>query len=147
MNIVPEDGTRNVLVTEELTYEECEKFLPLLDGDVVYCPSVYDGDSMRLTWIDQRGNKVKIMGRLLGVDTPEMRGSSDEEKELALRAKKRLEDAVSGKFVTIRKPAEEKYGRSMSDLEVDGIVSVSEYMLIDTEICRPYEGGKKIPWV
>ena len=144
-NTIPEDGTRNILANEELSYEECEVFIPLLDGDVVFCPSVYDGDSFRLCWI-HGGRKVRIMGRLSGVDTPELRGSSEKEKALAIRAKKRLEDIIKGKFVTIRNPATEKYGRSMSDLEIDEIHSVSDYMLEDPEICRPYEGGTKVSW-
>lgn len=138
--------TRNVLTREELTYEECQHFLPLRDGDVVFCPSVYDGDSFRICFIDQRGNKVRLMGRLSGVDTPEIRGSSDKEKALALMAKKRLEDVVAGEFITIRRPGVEKYGRSLSDIEVGGIESVSDYMLADPETCRPYDGGKKTSW-
>lgn len=61
---------RNVLTNEKLAYEECQTFTPLRDGDVVFCPSVYDGDSFRLCWIDHAGRKTKIMGRLSGVDTP-----------------------------------------------------------------------------
>lgn len=146
MNNVSSDGTQNVLVQEKLTYEECGQFLPLSDGDVVFCPSVYDGDSFRICFIDQRGNKVRLMGRLTGVDTAEIRGSSEKEKALALRAKQRLGDVVAGEFITIRRPSTEKYGRSLSDIEVGDIKSVTEYMLADPEICRPYEGGKKSSW-
>lgn len=134
------------LAREELSYEECQQFLPLRDGDVVFCPSCYDGDSFRICWIDHHGNKVRLMGRLAGVDTPELRGSSEKEKSLALRAKQRLEGAVAGKFVTIRQPAVEKYGRSLSDLQTDTIESVTDYMLADADIARPYEGGKKRNW-
>lgn len=140
------DNEVGIFTEEEITYEECEEYLPLRDGDVVYCPSVYDGDSFRICFIDHRGNKVKMMGRLSGVDTPELRGSSEKEKELALRAKQRLSDVVTGEFVTIRNPGKEKYGRSMSDLEVGDIKSVSDYMIADPEICRPYDGGKKTLW-
>lgn len=131
---------------EEMTYEECEPFLPLRDGDVVFCPSCYDGDSFRICFRDRHGNKVRLMGRLSGIDTPEIRGSSQKEKDLAQLAKKRLEDLISGKFVTIRNPEREKYGRSMSDLKIGDIQSVSDYMLADPEICRPYEGGSKTSW-
>ncbi|AAK14582.1 unnamed protein product [Ectocarpus sp. 4 AP-2014] len=145
-NTAVHDGTRCVLAEEELTYEECEPFLPLRDGDVVFCPSCYDGDSFRLTWTDRSGYKSRIMGRLLGVDTPEIRGSSDKEKALALRAKQRLSDVISGEFVTIRKPGNEKYGRALCDLQTDTLASVSEYMIADPDICRPYDGGKKVSW-
>lgn len=135
-----------ILATEELTYEECEQYIPLRDGDVVYCPSVYDGDSARLTWIDHTGNKVRSLCRLNGIDTPEMRGSSENEKALALKAKKRLADAVSGCFVTIRNPGTEKYGRVLANLQTDEIESVRDYMLADPSICKPYCGGKKVSW-
>lgn len=131
---------------EELTYDECETFMPLLDGDIVFCPSVCDGDSFRLCWVDRSGRKVRIVGRLLGVDTPEMTGSSAHEKSLARKAKQRLEDVVMGEFVTIRNSHIEKYGRSMSDLQVGNIESVADYMLADPTICKPYEGGNKQKW-
>ena len=131
---------------EKLTYEECERYLPLRDGDVVFCPSVHDGDSFRICFIDHHGNKVKLMGRLSGVDTAELRGSSEKEKSLALRAKKRLEDAVADEFITIRNPGVEKFGRPLCDVEVGEIKSVTDYMLADPEICVPYSGGKKQSW-
>lgn len=138
--------SRNIVTTKELKYEECDTFMPLLDGDVVYCPSVYDGDSFRLCWTDHAGRNHKIMGRLSGVDTPELRGSSEKEKALALEAKKRLESAIAGEFVTIRSPGVEKYGRSMSDLQVKHIRSVADHMLAAPKICRRYQGGKKEKW-
>ena len=141
----PTNNSLKILAKEELAYEDCEQFLPLGDGDVVFCPSVYDGDSFRMCWI-HGGKKVRIMGRLSGVDTPEMRGSSEKEKALALRAKQRLSDAIAGEFVTIRNPNVEKYGRSLSDLEVGDVKSVTDYMLAEPDICRPYEGGKKSSW-
>ncbi|CBN80458.1 EsV-1-168 (Partial), partial [Ectocarpus siliculosus] len=139
-------GTLRASAAEELAYEECEPFLPLRDGDVVFCPSCYDGDSFRLTWIDGLGCKSRIMGRLAGVDTPEMNGSSDKEKVLALRAKQRLSDVIAGEFVTIRTPGNEKYGRALCDLQTAKLASVSDYMLADPEICRPYDGGRKLSW-
>jgi len=136
----------NILTKEELAYEECQTFMPLRDGDVAFCPSVYDGDSFRLCWTDHTGRKYKIMGRLAGVDTPELRGSSEKEKALALVAKKRLEDAIAGQFVTIRNPGVEKYGRSMSDLQVKQISSVADHMLAAPELCKRYTGGTKQKW-
>ena len=145
-NTVPQDGTRHVLATEEMEYKECSNFLPLLDGDVVYCPSCYDGDTARVCFVDRVGNSVRILVRIAGINTPEVRTSSQKEKALALTAKNRLEDAVAGKFVTIRNPKTEKYGRCLSDLEVGDIKSVTDYMLADPEICVPYNGGKKVSW-
>lgn len=62
INKAVHDGTRHVLAQEELTYEECEPFLPLRDGDVVFCPSCYDGDSFRLTWTDGSDTNLGLWG-------------------------------------------------------------------------------------
>lgn len=135
---------------EVIEYSMCEPFMPLRDGDVAYCPRIYDGDSITLAWRDNSiisGNPyVRIGCRIKGVDCPEMKGSSDAEKVLALKAKERMSKAVLGKFVTIREPATEKFGRVLSRIQTDEHESVADYMLEDPEICRPYGGGKKSSW-
>ncbi|CAM9865542.1 unnamed protein product [Ectocarpus sp. 12 AP-2014] len=137
---------RKVLATEELKYQACEQFLPLRDGDVVYCNKNYDGDTCTLAWVDHRGNNVRSSCRIKGIDTPELRTSSEKEKTLALRAKDRLEGAVVGQFVTVRDPGKDKYNRILAGLETETIECVKEYMLEDPEICKPYQGGKKRSW-
>ncbi|CAN0266622.1 unnamed protein product [Ectocarpus sp. 6 AP-2014] len=139
-------GTRHVLASEELVYKECEQYLPLRDGDVVYCIKNYDGDTCTIAWVDHRGQKVRSSCRIKGIDTPELRASSKEVKALATRAKIRLRDAVVGEFVTIRDPGKDKYNRVLAGLETEKIGSVAEYMLADPEICKPYQGDKKKSW-
>lgn len=129
-----------------LTYKNCEPFLPLKDGDQATVVKVFDGDSVTLAWKDADGKNVRLPCRLRGINTPELRRSSAHEKALALRAKDRLQSKVLDKVVTIRFPGPEKYGRLLSDLESDDCVSIANYMLEDTAICRPYHGGKKADW-
>ena len=145
-NNAPTDGSLNVLAEKELVYEECEQYLPLRDGDVVFCLKNYDGDTCTLAWVDHHGNRVRSSCRINGIDTPEMRGSSQYEKGLALEAKDRLEKAVVGEFVTIRNPGQEKYGRVLCDLQTEIFESVKDYMLADPTICKPYDGGTKHSW-
>lgn len=128
-----------------LTYNNCEPFLPLKDGDRATVVKVYDGDSLTLGFVD-RDKNVRVSCRLLGIDTPETRGSSKREKALAVKARDRLHSFVMGKVVTIRRPGKEKYGRVLADLETDGCESVADYMLEDREVCRPYQGGRKAGW-
>lgn len=135
-----------IFTKEELEYGECEQFLPLRHGDVVYCIRAYDGDTCTLAWTDHSGNKVRSSCRINGIDTPELRGSSPQEKALALEAKQRLEDAIVGNFVTILQPATEKYGRVLCDFKVGDIESVRDHMLAAPSICKPYDGGKKTSW-
>ena len=131
---------------EEFEYDECKPFVPLNDGDIVYCTKVYDGDSVTICWLDKNGDKVRIGCRIKDIDTPELRSSTEKEKMLAYRAKERLSSAVLNKFVTIRNEGKEKYGRVLADLETAEHKSISRYMLEDAEICKPYNGGKKEVW-
>ena len=129
-----------------LNYSECQPFMPLHDGDKVYCSKVYDGDTVTVCWVDSHGNKVRIGCRIDGIDTPELRGSSAVEKELALRAKERLSKQVLNKHVVIRNQGLEKYGRVLADLETETCVSIKQYMLEDPELCKEYSGGTKQKW-
>ena len=135
-----------IRATQEIDCRECVDFLPLNHGDVVYVCNVYDGDTVTLAWVNEIGVKVKISCRIEGIDTPELRSNSVDEKALALAAKKRLSDAVAGQFVSIIRPDREKYGRVLCDLSTKRYVSVKDYMLQDGTICRPYDGGKKSSW-
>lgn len=135
-----------VRATKEINYDECVQFMPLNHGDVVYVCKVYDGDTVTLAWVNEIGVKVRISCRIEGIDTPEIRGSSDLEKTLAQDAQKRLATAVEGQFVSIIKPSHEKYGRVLCDLATHKHMSVRDYMLEDTKICRPYNGDKKTKW-
>ncbi len=129
-----------------LTYDNCEPFLPLKDGDRATVIKVFDGDTVTVAWKDADDKNVRVSCRLLGIDTPEIRRSSEHEKALAIKARDRLRSFVMGKVVTIRRPGKEKYGRVLADLETAGCDSVADYMLEDREVCRPYQGGRKAGW-
>lgn len=129
-----------------LAYEDCEPFLPLKDGDQATVVKVYDGDSLTLAWTDSDQGNVRLSCRLRGIDTPELRGSSEHEKKLAVRARDRLHSKVMGRVVTIRLPGKDKYGRLLAHLETDDCASLAEYMLEDRQLCRPYRGGRREEW-
>jgi micrococcal nuclease len=130
-----------------LDYGDCVPYMPLQDGAVVYVCKVYDGDTVTISWLDKSTHTaVRIGCRINGIDTPELRGSSAYEKELAYQAKDRLLDKVMGEFVIIRNPALEKYGRVLADLEIGDCPSIKDYMLEAPGICKPYDGGKKRSW-
>jgi len=131
--------------SKKFDYDKCVQFLPLQDGEIAFCTSVYDGDTIRLCWTT-KGIDVKSLCRIDGIDTPEIRGSSPFEKELAFKAKDRLDKIVTGKFVTIKNPGTEKFGRILADIKTDEIESVKEYMLSDPTTAKPYDGGKKAKW-
>jgi micrococcal nuclease len=108
--------------------------------------SVYDGDTVTLGFRSSGGMLYTIKGRLEGIDTPELKGKSQEEKELAHQAKAILEKLILGKEVTAYFVCNDKYGgRAVVRLYTDKWESVSTYMLTHAP-CRPYSGGTKSSW-
>lgn len=105
--------------------------------------SVYDGDSLRLD-IDL-GFKVVMQNqrvRLLGIDTPEVRG---EEREAGLVARDYMRDLLLDKevIITTIKDSYGKYGRWLVDIflpdstQESGFLNVNEH-LISEGLAVPY---------
>ena len=100
------------------------------------CTDVYDGDSVTLDidlgfnmWM--RNQKI----RLLGIDTPELRG---EERADGLVAAARLRDLIENHEVTLRSHKDKtgKYGRWLGTIYLDG-VSMNQ-LLLDEGLAEPY---------
>jgi micrococcal nuclease len=106
----------------------------------------YDGDTC--TFTIEGIPKVfgeKISVRILGIDTPEIRGKCEGEKLKAKEAKKFINDfLLNGQHISLVNVDRGKYFRLLADIEVDGI-SVSELM-IKKGYARVYEGGKRLEW-
>lgn len=90
--------------------------------------SVYDGDTITCT-IDCGFNmlmkKQKI--RLLGINTPEIRG---EEREQALLIRDKLRDKILGKNVILhtQKDKKGKYGRYLATIYLDNI-NINQWLI------------------
>jgi len=108
--------------------------------------SVYDGDTFRVD-IDSLppivGKNIPI--RLNGVDTPEIRGKCQYEKDLALKARdfvrNKLANATEIKLTKIQRG---KYFRVVADVMVDGVSLEKE--LLENKLAYKYTGGKKSNW-
>ncbi len=108
--------------------------------------SVYDGDTFRVD-IDSLppivGKNIPI--RLNGVDTPEIQGKCQQEKDLALEARDFVRNKlVNAKEIKLSKLQRGKYFRVVADVYVDGISLEQE--LLDNELAYKYTGGKKSSW-
>jgi micrococcal nuclease len=108
--------------------------------------SVYDGDTFRVD-IDSLppivGKNIPI--RLNGVDTPEIQGKCQYEKDLALKARDFVRNKlVNAKEIKLSKLQRGKYFRVVADVYVDGISLEQE--LLDNELAYKYTGGKKSSW-
>jgi len=108
--------------------------------------SVYDGDTFRVN-IDSLpplvGKNIPI--RLEGVDTPEIQGKCQYEKDLAIKAR----DFVRSKLdnaneIMLNNLQRGKYFRIVADVTVDGVSLEKE--LLENELAYKYSGGKKSSW-
>lgn len=115
-------------------------------GDLVAVSRVYDGDTF---FIDYEGVPEvfgKNLGvRIRGIDTPEIHGKCEYEKQLAVVAKQVLTDTLAGaQQVTLHNMERDKYFRVLADVKADG-ASVA-VKLVNMNLARPYSGGKKESW-
>jgi micrococcal nuclease len=98
---------------------------------------VVDGDTIK--------NSDSGYIRILGIDTPEIKGQCKSEKDKAVQAKKYLESILeSSKEVKVVGNKTDKYGRLLALVYADG-VSVSSLML-QANLARVYDGGKRESW-
>lgn len=107
--------------------------------------SVTDGDTFRARIEVWTGVEVVTAVRVLGIDTPELRGKCVAEKERAVAARERLRTLLASGPVTVTAVMQDKYaGR------VDAVVSVNGVRVADTLIAeglaRPYAGGTRAGW-
>ena len=108
--------------------------------------SVYDGDTFRVD-IDSLppivGKNIAI--RVNGVDTPEIRGKCQYEKNLALEARDFVRaKLVNAKEIKLTNLQRGKYFRVVANVVVDGVSLEQE--LLDNKLAYEYDGGKKLSW-
>ena len=108
--------------------------------------SVYDGDTFRVN-IDSLpplvGKNIPI--RLEGVDTPEIQGKCQYEKDLAIKARDFVRSKLdNAKEIMLNNLQRGKYFRIVADVTVDGVSLEKE--LLENELAYKYSGGKKSSW-
>jgi micrococcal nuclease len=110
----------------------------------VKCISVYDGDTVKLAFhlFNNENNDIIIYScRLIGIDTPEMKGPT---KDLATKAKLFLSDLVLDKVIeaVFHTDVNEKYGRLLVELFIND-ENINNKMVVGG-YAKPYDGGKKL---
>ena len=108
--------------------------------------SVYDGDTFRVD-IDSLSPIVgkNIPVRLEGVDTPEINGKCQYEKDLAIEARDFVRNKLSkAKEIKLNEIQRGKYFRVVAKVFIDGVSLEKE--LLDRDLAYKYKGGKKINW-
>ena len=110
--------------------------------------SVYDGDTCQVVLLHGSYGLKRFSLRIVGIDTPEMKGGTPETKAAAVVARDRLRALVLNKVVVLKLEGNDKYGRLLGDIVVPSsslcasTVLVSTLM-IDEGLANPYDGGTK----
>ena len=116
--------------------------VPLNGGHVI---KVYDGDTITVANklpIYHCNDMFRFSVRLNGIDTPEIKGKNEDEKEAAKVAKNALSEKILNKYVTLKNVANEKYGRVLADVYL-GDLNLNNWML-ENRFAVSYDGGTKI---
>ncbi len=117
-------------------------FIPPVSGGI--CIKVYDGDTItvatRLPFKDSPLYRFSV--RLNGIDTPEIKGKTSDEKELAIKARDALSKQIINKEVELKNVALEKYGRLLADVYINNR-HMNQWM-IDQRFAVEYSGGTKM---
>ena len=128
-----------------IKYEDTIQFIPPIDEGIVI--KVYDGDTItiasKLPYENSRLYRFSV--RLNGIDCPEIKGETEEEKECAQIAKNILSNLILNKKVKIKNKKTEKYGRILADIfiEINGNnLHINQFML-DENLAVIYDGKQK----
>ena len=105
---------------------------------------IIDGDTVVVDAEPWPGLTARTKVRVAGVDTPEIRGECQAEKDLALRARDFVRSTV-GAQVQLTSVRPGKYaGRMIADVWVNGRKLAD--LLITENLGRPYHGGRREGW-
>jgi len=124
-----------------IEYKDTKAFIPpIVAGKVI---KVYDGDTITIaSKIPGTALPVyRFRVRLAGIDSAEIKGSTEAEKKKAIEARDALHNLIFGKIIVLQNLGTEKYGRILADIYVDNL-HVNKWML-DNGYAVPYDGGKK----
>jgi len=131
-------------INQPIKWSETIPFtIPITGGYVI---KVYDGDTITIASKLPFDNSpiYRFSVRLAGIDTPEIKGKTEKEKNMAIDAKNKLELMIINKYVLLKNITTEKYGRILADVYLEDI-HINKLM-IDQNLAVKYDGGKKPQW-
>ena len=126
---------------DNIKWEDTVEFtFPIEGGRVI---KVYDGDTITIASKLPFDNSplYRLSVRLNGIDTPEIKGKTDDEKIAAKLVKDALSSLILNKYVTLKNIQTEKYGRILADVYI-GEIHINMW-LITEKYAVNYDGGTK----
>ena len=134
--------TKDTNYLQYITYKETEIFIPQIRFAKVI--KVYDGDTItvaaKLPFDESPIYRFSV--RLRSIDSPEIKGLSEKECQLASESRDALNHLIFGKIIELRHNGKEKYGRLLADVYYNDI-HVNKWM-VDNGYAVKYDGGKKV---
>ena len=129
---------------DEIKIEDTVEFtFPIKGGTVIKC---YDADTITIAskMPYDASPLYRLSVRLNGIDAPEIKGKSAEEKEVAKEARDFVSNLVLNKYVRLENIESEKYGRILADVYI-GDVHLNELLLKERYAVKYDGGSKQIP--
>jgi endonuclease YncB( thermonuclease family) len=126
----------------DIKIEDTVEFtFPIKSGRVIKC---YDADTITIaSKLPYDASPLyRLSVRLNGIDAPEIKGKSAEEKEVAKEARDFLSNLVLNKMIRLENVESEKYGRILADVYL-GDVHLNELLLKERYAVK-YGGGTKL---
>jgi len=107
---------------------------------------VIDGNTIKVTAFPWPGLEAKASVRVDGVDTPEIRGKCDAEKQKAIEAREFVKGLILGEVVQLENVKHGKYaGRVVAEVILDGGENLAD-KIIQQGLGREYHGGSREGW-
>ena len=134
-------GTVNSKKKKNLKKQKLETYVPNLYNISVI--KVYDGDTITISAKVSRFSSkyYKWSVRFRGIDTPEIKGKSQEEKDAAVKARDALSSKILNKKILLKNISYDKYGRLLADIYLNTLC-LNSWML-NNRYAVEYNGGTK----
>ena len=120
--------------------DTCPFISPISQGQVI---KVYDGDTITIaSYMPYTDSPLfRFAVRLNGIDSPEIKGQSEQEKKAAKESRSALNDKLLHKVVSLKNVQTEKYGRILADVYLEDL-HINQWLL-DNNYAVKYDGGTK----
>ena len=131
----------NNSAVETITWDDTIPFVPPVSGGQVI--KVYDGDTITIaSKLPYSGSPLyRFSVRLNGIDTPEIKGKTDDEITVAKQARDALSKLILNNQIQLKNTQTEKYGRILADVYL-GDLHINKW-LVEQHFAVVYDGGTK----